>query len=54
MGHYPGRGLHYVVTNAKAAFVVGLDRSQIRHIVELYGNMDMADFEEALINYESK
>lgn len=49
----PGKGLHYVVINARASVVVGLDRSQIRHIVELYGNMDMADFEEALINYES-
>jgi hypothetical protein len=49
----PGKGLHYVVMNARASVVVGLDRSQIRHIVELYGNMDMADFEEALINYES-
>lgn len=49
----PGNGLRYVVMNAMADIVVSLDRSQIRHIVELYGNMDMADFEEVLINYES-
>ena len=49
----PGNGLHYVVINARTGIVVGLDRSQIRHIVELYGNMDMSDFEETLVNYES-